>query len=210
MLHGPPGLTELAWQALCLHHQKYVPRATIISFLPTAWDVSTSVHRSQLCSRLYAGCVPQITLHETTACMSVGVTCPLNHVSAAQRAQLCVVRNGYRVLCVARTLGSGDIVHLPTWQGFSSFFFFPFLTIPTGYGSSWAGTQPETELRPTPQLQQHRILYPLCRARDPTGASRETSRVMNPLHHSGNSSFCLLIRRQTLHVFSGGNKNSQC
>ena len=124
VLHGPPGLTELAWQALCLHHQKYVPRATIISFLPTAWDVSTSVHRSQLCSRLYAGCVPQITLHETTACMSVGVTCPLNHVSAAQRAQLCVVRNGYRVLCVARTLGSGDIVHLPTWQGFSSFFFF--------------------------------------------------------------------------------------
>ena len=54
-------------------------------------------------------------------------------------------------------------------------------------GVPGAGTEPELELQPIPQLQQCQILNARHRARDWTGAFTETSQIINPLHHSGNS-----------------------
>ena len=48
------------------------------------------------------------------------------------------------------------------------------------------GMESKLELQPTPQLQQQRILNPLCWARDQTSAATETSKIINPLCHSRN------------------------
>jgi len=69
-----------------------------------------------------------------------------------------------------------------------------------GQGSNWS-----CSCRPMPQLQQHHvcdlrrslqqhwILNPLSKARDPTGILMDTSWVLNPLSHKGNSPTLLLL-----------------
>ena len=52
---------------------------------------------------------------------------------------------------------------------------------------SHPGIKSELELQPTPQLQQHGILNPLCQARDQTSTSTEISRIMNPRLNRGDS-----------------------
>ena len=68
-----------------------------------------------------------------------------------------------------------------------------FSATPVAYGSCpGPGTEFKPELWPTPQLQQCRILNPLWWAGDQTNASTETSRITNPLDHSGNSADFLI------------------
>ena len=50
------------------------------------------------------------------------------------------------------------------------------------------GTRSKPQLQSMPQLQQCQILNPLCWAADQTVASTETSQIVNPPRHSGNSS----------------------
>ena len=53
------------------------------------------------------------------------------------------------------------------------------------------GVESETQLQPTPQLQQYGVPNPLCQAESGTSNSTETSWIINPLYHSGNS--CILV-----------------
>ena len=56
------------------------------------------------------------------------------------------------------------------------------------------GVETKLEVRPTPQLQQHWILNPLCWAGDQSRDSTETIWIINTLHHCGNSPILLLIK----------------
>ena len=60
-------------------------------------------------------------------------------------------------------------------------FFFHFWPFPRHMEVPWPG------IKSKPQLQQHWILNPLCWAGDWTGASKETSWIINPLYRSRNS-----------------------
>ena len=62
--------------------------------------------------------------------------------------------------------------------------FFPFQLHPQHMEVPGPGIESEPELQ---QLWQHRILNPLCWARDQTSATTETSQIINLPHHSGNS-----------------------
>ena len=64
------------------------------------------------------------------------------------------------------------------------FFSFAGVAMTCGFGP---GIKSEPELQHMPLLQQRWILNPPCQAGDPTGAATETSWIINPLHHSGNS-----------------------
>ena len=55
------------------------------------------------------------------------------------------------------------------------------------------GIESEPELRLVLQLQQHQILNPLRLARDQSGASTETSQIINILGHIGNSLIFIFI-----------------
>ena len=65
--------------------------------------------------------------------------------------------------------------------------FFPaFFGCLKAYGVQGPGIRSEPKLRPTPQLQQHRILNPLCQARiEPASQTPKTLSI--PLCHSMNS-----------------------
>lgn len=72
---------------------------------------------------------------------------------------------------------------------FIYFIYFSFLAVPMTCGSSWARDWIQTG---TVNIchscsKQCQILSPLCEARDQTGASTETSQIINSLCHSGNS-----------------------
>ena len=49
------------------------------------------------------------------------------------------------------------------------------------------GIKSKPELQPKPQLQWCRILHSLRWAKDQTHAAAETSQIINPLYHTGNS-----------------------
>ena len=61
------------------------------------------------------------------------------------------------------------------------------LATTVAYGSSPSGIKSKLQLQPMPLLQQCQILNPLHQARDLTGASTETSQIINLLCHSRNS-----------------------
>ena len=81
------------------------------------------------------------------------------------------------------------------------FFLFLFTAIPMAYGSSWARCQTgaaaatyttadtgsKPNLWPMLQLEAMQILNPLSKARNGTYILRDTSQVLNPLSHNGNS-----------------------
>ena len=84
---------------------------------------------------------------------------------------------------------------LPVFLSFSLFlsFFLPSLlmAVPVAYGSSQAtaiaNLDPSLVCDLCCSLQQHQILNPLREARDWSCALMDTSPVLNPLSHSGNS-----------------------
>ena len=73
---------------------------------------------------------------------------------------------------------------LPT-RGFSLLFLFTATNAASR--SSRTGVELKLQLRATPHPQQHQLLHPLSEARDGTCIFMDTSRVLNPLNHSGNS-----------------------
>ena len=87
------------------------------------------------------------------------------------------------------------------------------------------GIESELQLRPTPQPQQHgipaaisdlrhsswhcRILNPLSEARDPTQILMDTSQVLNPLSHNGNSLPFPFNRKSGLCYFTDQDSNNK-
>ena len=85
-----------------------------------------------------------------------------------------------------------------------TFFFFwslknNFMAAPAAYGSSqarvWIGA---AAARPTPQPRQHQILNPLSKVRDRTYILLDTSQVLNPLSHNGNSLIKTVLGKDVL------------
>ena len=74
---------------------------------------------------------------------------------------------------------------LKYYNGF--FFFSPCFGHPTACVVPGPEIRSELQLQPMPQLWQHWILNPLCRAMDQTCTPQKQHRILNPLCHSGNS-----------------------
>ena len=80
------------------------------------------------------------------------------------------------------------------------FFFLLFLrATPVAYGRSQARSWVEAASVPAPQPQQGQILSPLNEARDWTHVLMDTSKVLNPLSHNGNS--CISILNVNFHIY---------
>ena len=72
------------------------------------------------------------------------------------------------------------------YSGYCLFFIF-FAGRPVAYGVPGPGVRSQQPLQPTHQLWQHRILNPLCPARDPTCDAALQRCRRSPLYPSGNS-----------------------
>ena len=60
------------------------------------------------------------------------------------------------------------------------------------------GVEPEPHLWPTSQPQQCQILNPLSEAKDQTHILVDTSQVLNPLSHNGNSKYTILTKPEAV------------
>ena len=113
--------------------------------------------------------------------------CPLAHLEASPPRET-LQPSGFHT----RSLNLGVVVVVWFWYQyiclFSSFWPHPRHMKFLGRGSDLSCT---CDLRPTPKLQQHPLLNPLCWVGNGTCASTETSRVLNPRRCSRNS--CLFI-----------------
>ena len=70
------------------------------------------------------------------------------------------------------------------------------------------GTNTKLKLQPMPQLQQRQILNPLLQARDHSGASTDTSKIINLLCHSRNSGLLSFLSNPFCHISIASSKRS--
>ena len=131
--------------------------------------------------------------------------------SSGRSLNICEIRNGLNEIIHAMVQPRGAIQDLEavttTIVIYSFFFFFFFFGHPEAYRVPWPGIRFKSPLPLKPQLQQHRILNPLCQAGDRTFFPLLPGHRQSICTRAGSPLLLILMRKGPVFPWSSSEKH---